>query len=170
MDKVNTPPRYEDWEALDGILSSALGKSVPPGYVPDEHPLADRLLDGVSLPPEPKTYLCQTYTPTPSWWQPAVGYHVQERYSEHYPHSTRNDILWDLAGGVQIDPELASVLLARRRISPEDFYIISRERRGIFILAKPRNPEESNFPTVMVTYLRLPSTGEAYALREWPIR
>lgn len=117
----------------------------------------------------------------PVWWQPWIGYHSLDRYREHYYGADRNDILWDLVGGVEIPADLAGSMLGRFPGSPkgssdstsQDYYILNRERRGIFILAcdqgvaAPINPK-GGFPSTMVTYIRMSQESVLFALKEWP--
>jgi len=102
----------------------------------------------------------------PIWWQPWVGNHPMGRYQEHYRRADRNDLLWDLAGGTEIRADLAALMMGRIIPTTEDFYILNRERRGLFVLSL--DVRQPGFSSIMTTYIRLAQESVEFALKEWP--
>jgi hypothetical protein len=154
-----TLAQEEDWEHVNRQLTQTSHRT----------PVPPNLLTHLGLIKEcaPKPQCPKM----PWWWEPWVETHAVERYAEHYPRAGNAEMLWDLVHGVEITPELATSMLGRYRSSLQDVYLLGQERRGIFVLSKEHlhNTETICYPTTVITYIRLSLSGEAFALREWPL-
>ena len=101
----------------------------------------------------------------PSWWTPHVSSHSIERFQIHVPTAGKDDLLWDLAGGVLLDHRIALPLIGRvHDKSPDDLYILGRMRTGMHVLAPLRNTKNYRH----CTYLRLERTRVQFAIEHWP--
>lgn len=92
----------------------------------------------------------------PVWWPPVVTRHAVERFEIHFPAADIGGVLWDLAEGVEVAPELVQAATARRVASTTDTYVLGRERCGIHVLAPSLVPPPASCTNLaVVTYLRL---------------
>jgi len=78
-----------------------------------------------------------------------VTFHAIDRFREHHPEATEEDLLLALEAGEPLDTTLARALMARRAEggAPGDHYILAPDKRGIMVVS---------FDQVVVTYTRLP--------------
>ena len=92
---------------------------------------------------------------------PHVSQHAIERYREHEPNASRDDVLRAIRYGVEIDPGVAVAMVGRNRVQDGNRYVLAPSFRGIFAIATNIRPE------TVATYLRFEATQEDFARRNY---
>lgn len=92
---------------------------------------------------------------------PHVSVHAIERYREHEPNATRDDVLRAIRYGVEIDPGVAVSMVGRNRVQDGNRYVLAPSFRGIFAIATNIRPEK------VATYLRFEATQEEFARKHY---
>ena len=91
--------------------------------------------------------------------------HALDRFREHHPQATMDD-LWDhLRYGTAADPSAVKTLLQRTYNPEGDKYVLSPDRRGIFALG-PDKYHGADY--VVKTYMRLSPWHRELVLAWWP--
>jgi len=84
--------------------------------------------------------------------KPYVTYHAQERFREHHPGATWDDVRNYIRFGTRVDGRVLCEMLGRRYARREDVYVLSPDRKGVFVLTPKGDPR--NKQMTVVTYLR----------------
>ncbi len=87
--------------------------------------------------------------------------HMICRFREHYPDIPLEDIPLYIRYGEKVSPQIVQVMLHRVRASKEDTYVLSPDRKGLFVV--------NNGAGIVVTYLRLPVECQDWCLQQWPM-
>lgn len=93
-----------------------------------------------------------------------ITHHALERFQEHYPGSTWDDLRTYLRYGKEVDREEFRVMLGREYSHWYDTFVLSPNRRGCFVVRRSRQGDLS-----VVTYLRFDETRSEEFMAKWPI-
>lgn len=106
------------------------------------------------------------YIPTDTIY---VTRHVTERLREHHPTVGIRGARSILAESLPVEADVVATLLQRRKPSTDSRYFLTRDRRGLLVVAEqPDQRREGEIFRALVTYIRfLPSQTEL-ANRLWP--
>ena len=93
-----------------------------------------------------------------------VSHHALEKFQEHHPEAgSWDEVRTHVRYGVTIESELVTVALCRKTAREGSTYVLSPDRRGIFVIA-----DKGNGSYVLVTYLRLGIRHQEWAKNSWP--
>jgi hypothetical protein len=90
-----------------------------------------------------------------------VTEHALDRFGLHNPGANARDVEQAVLQGEPISTDMAKTLLGRRRIS-NDSYLLSPDRRGLFVLAQRQQLK-------VITYIRFGLLQEQFVLKHWPV-
>lgn len=94
-----------------------------------------------------------------------VTRHAQERLREHHPYAGVRGALAMLSRSTEVSGGVVAGLLHRSIEATQDYYYLSEDYSGIFVLVWSREGAESEM--TMITYIRLMPSQQAEARRLW---
>lgn len=98
---------------------------------------------------------------------PGVSHHAIDRYREHHPRATKEDLLEALRPGVEVDPLVAWQALCRRGSPPSgERYVLPIDFTGLFVVAPPR---QVGWTPTVVTYLRFSPSQRDFFMKSYGV-
>lgn len=92
-----------------------------------------------------------------------VTRHTLDRFREHHPGATWDEVRSHVRYGLEADKEVIREMLCREYAKTSDTYVLAPDRHGVFIISNSRDGRQT-----VVTYLRLSEWHHAWALDRWP--